>query len=96
MAHISFSIPETEQDSRLDRAVKRRFSHIKQVQIEKSLRSGLMRLDGRKVKANHRLEAGHVLTMPEWLATPSVDDKPASPAPISNKKVRPIECFLKS
>ena len=94
MAHISFSIPETEQDSRLDRAVKRRFSHINQVQIEKSLRSGLMRLDGRKVKANHRLEAGQVITMPEWLATPSVDDKPASPAPISNAKSTADRVFL--
>ena len=35
-----------------------------------------------------------VLTMPEWLATPSVDDKPASPAPISNAKSAADEVFL--
>lgn len=94
MAQITFTIPETEQDSRLDRAIKRRFAHIKQVQIEKSLRSGLMRLDGRKVKASHRCEAGQLLTMPEWLAKPSMDDKPATPAPISNAKSAADRDFL--
>lgn len=94
MAQICFSIPASEQDSRLDRAIRRRFAHIKQVQIEKSLRSGLMRLDGHKVKANHRCDEGQVLTMPEWLAKPSADEARAAPAPISDAKSASDRAFL--
>lgn len=80
MAQITFHIPSSEQDSRLDRAIRRRYPHIKQMQIEKSLRSGLMRLDGAKVKANHRCQAGQVLTLPDWLATKTEDE--GRPAPV--------------
>ena len=76
-----FTIPSSEQDSRLDRAIKRQFPHIKQVQIEKSLRSGLMRLDGAKVKANHRCQAGQILKLPDWLLTA---DTP-SQAPVTSQ-----------
>ena len=65
-----FYIPQSEQDSRLDRAIRRRFAHIKQVQIEKSLRSGMMRLDGMKAKPNTRCQAGQCLTLPDWMAKP--------------------------
>ena len=40
MAITEFIIPKSEIDSRLDRALRRKFPHLKQVQIEKSLRSG--------------------------------------------------------
>ncbi|MGC6536805.1 MAG: RluA family pseudouridine synthase [Candidatus Puniceispirillaceae bacterium] len=80
-----YRIPDSETDSRLDRALKRKFPHLRQVQIEKSLRSGLMRLDGAKVKASHRCMAGQMVTMPDWLMKPQQQDdkqdtKPSVPS----------------
>ena len=82
-----FTIPSSEQDSRLDRAIKRQFPHIKQVQIEKSLRSGLMRLDGAKVKANHRCQAGQILKLPDWLLTADTPSQAPDFAALLKQKV---------
>ena len=91
-----FHIPQSEQDSRLDRAIRRRYPHIKQVQIEKSLRSGLMRLDGAKAKANRRCVQGQILTLPDWLATPQDDDAPQTKNEISPQKQQADRAFLDS
>ena len=93
-----FHIPDSEEDSRLDRAIRRHFPHIKQVQIEKSLRSGLMRLDGKKAKANHRCAPGQILTMPEWLAKPSAEEQgaPDKAKPVSEQKRRADLSFLEN
>lgn len=88
-----FTIPDTEADSRLDRAIKRAFPHIKQVQIEKSLRSGLMRLDGRKVKANQRVQSGQILKMPDWLVA-GQDETKSSASTISPQKQKADRAFL--
>ena len=81
-----YKIPSSEDDSRLDRAIRRRFPHIKQVQIEKSLRSGLMRVDGLKAKANSRRKAGQILTLPDWLVKPSKDDIVRTPQEVPAHK----------
>lgn len=91
-----FKIPTSEQDSRLDRAIRRRYPHIKQVQIEKSLRSGLMRLDGAKAKANSRCVAGQILTLPDWLAKPSADDETAVPKQIPAHKRAADKAYLEN
>ena len=91
-----FQIPQSEQDSRLDRAIRRRYPHIKQVQIEKSLRSGLMRLDGAKAKANSRCHAGQILTMPDWLAIPQQHDQPPIPKQITQQRQKSDRAFLEA
>ena len=91
-----YKIPHSEQDSRLDRAIRRRFPHIKQVQIEKSLRSGLMRLDGAKAKANSRCVAGQIVTMPDWLLTPSKEDAPSAKQEIPLHKRQADKAFLEN
>lgn len=89
-----FKIPHSEQDSRLDRAIRRRFPHIKQVQIEKSLRSGLMRLDGAKAKANSRCVAGQILTLPDWLSKATADDQEYTQKEVSPAKRAADKTYL--
>lgn len=96
MATTEFIIPKSEIDSRLDRALRRKFPHLKQVQIEKSLRSGLMRLDGVKVKANYRCSEGQVITMPDWLAKSTVEDKSVDEPYISDQKSAADLSYIKS
>ena len=88
-----FTIPESETDSRLDRAIKRAFPHIKQVQIEKSLRSGLMRLDGKKAKANVRVQSGQIVKMPNWLAEDQ-NEAPSQKPLISPQRQKADKAFL--
>lgn len=49
---------------RLDRWFKRHFPTLSHVQLEKLLRTGQVRIDGGRVKANARLEAGQQIRIP--------------------------------
>ena len=51
-------------DQRLDRWLKRLFPHLAQGRIEKMCRKGELRVDGGRVKANHRLEVGAEVRIP--------------------------------
>ncbi|WP_102106796.1 RluA family pseudouridine synthase [Oceaniglobus roseus] len=53
-----------EGDQRLDRWFRKRFPQVSQVQIEKMCRKGEIRVDGGRVKANSRVEAGQEVRIP--------------------------------
>lgn len=67
-----------EGDQRLDRWLKKRFPQLSQGTVEKMCRTGQLRVDGGRVKANTRVEAGQEVRVP-----PIAEDaapKPAAPA----------------
>lgn len=68
-------IGEDEAEQRLDRWLKRRFPQLSQGAVEKMCRTGQLRVDGGRVKAATRLEAGQEVRVP-----PLPDDRPAAPA----------------
>lgn len=51
-------------DVRLDRWFKRRFPTVTHGRLEKLLRTGQVRVDGARAKANQRLQAGQVIRVP--------------------------------
>jgi 23S rRNA pseudouridine955/2504/2580 synthase len=53
-----------EAETRVDRWFRRRFPHLTQGQIEKLLRTGQVRVDGARVKANDRLQTGQKVRVP--------------------------------
>jgi 23S rRNA pseudouridine955/2504/2580 synthase len=53
-----------EEGSRLDRWFKRRWPHLSHVQIQKLVRSGQIRVDGGRAKADTRLSAGAQVRVP--------------------------------
>jgi len=67
-------VPAADAGSRLDRWFKRLFPHIPHGRVEKLLRTGQLKVDGKKVKGSHRLEAGASVRVPP-LPDPS-DIKP--------------------
>ncbi len=64
----------SDAGQRLDRWFKRLFPHIPHGKVEKLLRTGQIRIDGKRAKGNARLEAGQTVRIPP-LPEPS-DAKP--------------------
>lgn len=58
------TVAPDEADIRLDRWFKRHFPHVTHGMLEKLLRTGQVRVDGGRVKGNHRLEAGQEIRVP--------------------------------
>ena len=57
-------ITKADSDSRLDRWFKRRFPHIAHGRVEKLLRTGQLRVNGKRAKGNYRLSAGEIIRVP--------------------------------
>ncbi len=58
------TVGEGEAGVRLDRWFKRRWPHLNHIQLQKLFRSGQVRVDGSRAKADTRLEAGAVVRVP--------------------------------
>ena len=58
------TVPTDEDDSRLDRFLRRLVPGLAQGSIERMLRNGLIRLDGAKAKANSRISVGQSVRLP--------------------------------
>lgn len=72
------TVEETDAGSRLDRWFKRQFPHIPHGKVEKLLRTGQLRVDGKRAKGNVRIEGGQVIRIPPL------------PEPTEIKKVAPV------
>ena len=69
------TIASDDADQRLDRWFKKHFPTLGHGRLEKLLRTGQVRVDGKRVKASDRLEAGQVIRIPPMDLTPA--PKPA-------------------
>jgi 23S rRNA pseudouridine955/2504/2580 synthase len=64
-------VGDDEGGQRLDRWVRRYFAHVSQGRIEKLCRKGEIRVDGGRVKASTRIEAGQQVRLPPLPDTPA-------------------------
>lgn len=80
------TVAQEEAETRLDRWFKRHFPSVTHGLLEKWLRGGNVRVDGRKAKSNQRLEPGQTIRVPPLpdagappreAKRPQVDDKTA-------------------
>ncbi len=79
---------------RLDRWFKRHFPYLSHGNLEKLLRTGQVRLDGKRAKASARVEAGQQIRVP-----PFIDDQSPAPAvssapPISKQKLDELKSLV--
>ena len=58
------TVAETDGDQRLDRWFRQKFPDLGHGRLEKLLRTGQVRVDGKRVKAGHRLSPGQVIHIP--------------------------------
>lgn len=77
------TVPQSESGQRLDRYLKNRFPDLPFTGLHKLIRTGKIRLNGKKTAASTRLEAGDVLTLPS-VHQPREDEKQAAIAPLTN------------
>ncbi len=70
-----------EGDQRLDRWLKKRFPQLTQGAVEKLCRTGQLRVDGGRVKAATRIEAGQEVRVPPLPAAEPVPAKPRAAQP---------------
>ena len=72
----TIEVAEIEAGSRLDRWFKRRYPGLGHGRIEKLLRTGQIRVDGKRVKAGLRLAAGMRIRVPPIEDAPTAARKP--------------------
>ena len=71
------AVTEDEADIRLDRWFRRHFPGVAQSAIQKACRVGQIRVDGKRVEASLRLEAGQSVRVPPMPAGPLPPPKPS-------------------
>ncbi|MFT4076020.1 MAG: RluA family pseudouridine synthase [Asticcacaulis sp.] len=81
-------ITDGEDGIRVDRFFKRRWPHINHVQLNKLLRSGQVRVDGGRVKADTRLATGQTIRVPPLPEAPDVDQQKRERALLSPQEIR--------
>jgi 23S rRNA pseudouridine955/2504/2580 synthase len=82
------TVPPDEDDSRLDRFLRRLVPGLAQGSIERMLRNGLIRVDGGKAKANNRLLAGQIVRLPPDLQPVAKKKSPGSPKIVASSSLR--------
>ena len=75
----SLTIADDEADLRLDRWFRRHFPGVQHGRLEKLLRTGQIRVDGKRAKANFRLAPGQTIRIPPGIET-GAPDRPDRPA----------------
>jgi 23S rRNA pseudouridine955/2504/2580 synthase len=80
-------VGDGEDGVRLDRWFKRRWPHLNHVQLQKLFRSGQVRVDGSRAKADTRLTAGAQIRVPPLPDAPSKDERDREAAKLSPRDV---------
>jgi 23S rRNA pseudouridine955/2504/2580 synthase len=75
--------------ARIDRWFRRRFPQITHGRLEKWLRTGQVRVDGRRAKASQRLAGGETIRVPP-LSAEGVHPRPATSTPMSDAEARDL------
>ena len=81
-------VPPEEENSRLDRFLRRLVKGLTQSLIERMLRNGLIKVDGYRVKANHRLFVGQNVSFPSNLKPLLGENTITSPPILTNPSLQ--------
>jgi 23S rRNA pseudouridine955/2504/2580 synthase len=93
MSHVQhITIAVADSDQRLDRWFKRKFPALTHGRLEKLLRTGQVRVDGARAKANQRLGAGQVVRVPPLPDDAKAQTKPPKRVGLSEKD----EAFMRA
>ena len=86
MSGAEISVFADQADMRLDRFLRQHFDGLKQGQIEKLLRTGQIRVDGKRAKSSTRVQAGQSVRVPPFLGSPPADERSGDTQAISLTK----------
>lgn len=77
-------------EMRLDRFLRREIPGLTQAMLQKLLRTGKIRVNGNRAEANTRLEAGHIITVPD-IAPPTAAAKPRHIVKMDEARIKELE-----
>jgi 23S rRNA pseudouridine955/2504/2580 synthase len=77
----SLQIAEDEDGIRVDRWFKRHYPALSHGRLEKLLRTGQVRLDGKRAKASDRVGAGQTVRIPPQVDAAQTEERPREKAP---------------
>src|SRR3954447_4318424 len=83
------TVTPAEADTRLDRWFRRHFPQLTQGALQKMLRTGQIRVDGKRAEANTRLAAGQEIRIPPLPEGPA-PERPPRPA-VDERDARALE-----
>jgi 23S rRNA pseudouridine955/2504/2580 synthase len=75
-------IAHDEDGIRLDRWFKRRYPALTHARLEKLLRTGQVRLNGKRAKSADRVESGQEVRVPPQVVNAPVEEEKSRPAPV--------------
>lgn len=88
-------IAQDEDDIRLDRWFKRRYPALTHGRLEKLLRTGQVRLDGKRVKASDHVAAGQSVRLPPQVIHDKVEEKPRpKPSPRASGNLQDAVLYM--
>lgn len=88
----TLTVAADEGDLRLDRWFKRHFPALTHGRLEKLLRTGQIRVDGKRAASSLRLEPGAAVRVPPLPAEPA--PPAAEPRPVSGKDARALQAAV--
>jgi 23S rRNA pseudouridine955/2504/2580 synthase len=84
------SVADDEAEVRLDRWFRRHFPQVAHGMLERLLRTGQVRVDGKRAKANQRLEAGQRVRVPPLGETPAPPPRQPGPSALGEGRIKAI------
>lgn len=93
----TIGVASEESEWRIDRWLRRRFPQVPLALIQKWLRTGQVRVDGKRVKAGTRLEAGQAVRVPPQASSVTRSGAapgPPAPRPVSDRDAAELRSRL--
>lgn len=93
---IAVDVTDEDADVRLDRWFKRHYPGLNHSQLQKFLRKGHVRVDGKRAKANQRLRVGQSIRVPplDSTAKQQMVPGPARPAKVDDRDRADIQAMV--
>lgn len=93
MTDLTLTITEDQADSRLDRYLRRNVEGLTQAMIQKLLRTGKIRVDGKRAEASTHVEEGQVVSLPA-IKPPSEMPKQRHVMVMDAHQIRDLEAMI--
>lgn len=86
----TLAVTDDEAELRLDRWFKRRFPELGHAMLERLLRTGQIRVDGKRAKSNQRLEPGQAVRVPPLGEAPQAPAVAKAPLRIDEAEIKAL------
>lgn len=90
---VTHNVTEDEGDLRLDKWFHHKVQDMPYSLVQRLCRSGQVRLNGGRVKSNHRLRPGDTIRYPHFSTKPEPQTSPKTPSP---RQFTPSQAFIAS